>query len=65
MSASHSVMSDSLEHHGPLIEFSRQEYCSGLPLPSPGHLPDLTGGSDWSVLHCRWILYPLSHQGSL
>ena len=20
--------------------FSRQEYCSGLPFPSPGHLPD-------------------------
>ena len=20
--------------------FSRQEYCSGLPLPSPGYLPD-------------------------
>ena len=24
----------------PSIEFSRQEYCSGLPLPSPGDLPD-------------------------
>ena len=22
------------------MEFSRQEYCSGLPFPSPGHLPD-------------------------
>ena len=22
------------------IEFSRQEYCSGLPLPSPGDLPN-------------------------
>ena len=22
------------------MEFSRQEYWSGLPLPSPGHLPD-------------------------
>ena len=22
------------------IEFSRQEYWSGLPFPSPGHLPD-------------------------
>ena len=21
-------------------EFSRQEYCSGLPFPSPGDLPD-------------------------
>ena len=23
---------------GGLREFSRQEYCSGLPFPSPGHL---------------------------
>ena len=22
------------------MEFSRQEYCSGLPCPSPGDLPD-------------------------
>ena len=28
-------------HQVPLsIEFSRQEYCSGLPFPSPGDLPD-------------------------
>ena len=27
--------------HGPLsIGFSRQEYWSGLPFPSPGYLPD-------------------------
>ena len=27
-------------HQGPLsMEFSRQEYCSGLPCPSPGDLP--------------------------
>ena len=24
-----------------------------------------TQGSDWGLLHCRWILYQLSHQGSL
>ena len=23
------------------MELSRQEYCSGLPFPSPGDLPDL------------------------
>ena len=23
------------------MEFSRQEYCSGLPFPSPGDLPNL------------------------
>ena len=27
------------------MEFSRQEYWSGLPFPSPGHLPNLTYGS--------------------
>ena len=24
----------------PSMEFSRQEYCNGLPFPSPGDLPD-------------------------
>ena len=28
-------------HQAPLsMEFSRQEYCSGLPFPFPGELPD-------------------------
>ena len=28
-------------HQSPLsMEFSRQEYCIGLPFPSPGALPD-------------------------
>ena len=28
-------------HQGPLsMEFSRQEYLSALPFPSPGHLPN-------------------------
>ena len=28
-------------HQAPLsVGFSRQEYWSGLPFPSPGHLPD-------------------------
>ena len=43
---SHSVMSDSVMPRtvacqAPLsMEFSRQEYWSGLPFPSPGDLPD-------------------------
>ena len=43
---SHSVMSDSVvawtvAHQALLsMEFSRQEYCSGLPFPTPGVLPD-------------------------
>ena len=42
--------------------FFRQEYGSGLPFPSPGDLPD--PGTEPCLLHCRWILYKLSHEGS-
>ena len=83
--------------------FSRQEYWSGLPFPSPGDLPDpgieprsptfqadslpaepqgkpkntgvgslsfLQGifpiqGPNRGLLHCRWVLYLLSYEGSL
>ena len=40
----------------------RQEYWTGLPFPSPGDLPD--PGLNSGLLHCRWILYCLSHQRS-
>ena len=80
------------------MEFSREEYWSGYPFPSPEDLPNSgieprslalqvdslpveplgkpknTGvGSlsllqgifpNWGLLHCRWILYQLSHKGS-
>ena len=46
-SVSHSVMSNSfatlwtVAHQAPpSMKFSRQEYWSGLPFPSPGDLPD-------------------------
>ena len=42
--------------------FSRQEYWSGSPFPSPGIFP--TQGSNLGLLLCRQTLYPLSHQGS-
>uniref|UniRef100_A0AAA9TN85 Actin-binding LIM protein 2 n=1 Tax=Bos taurus TaxID=9913 RepID=A0AAA9TN85_BOVIN len=42
--------------------FSRQEYWSGLPFPSPGDLPN--PGSNPGLPHCRHMLYHLSHQGS-
>ena len=42
--------------------FSRQEYWSGLPCPPPGDLPN--PAIEPSLLHCRKILYHLSHQGS-
>ena len=46
-------------HQAPLsMEFSRQEYYSGLPCPSPGDLPNP------GLSHCRQILYHLSHQES-
>ena len=41
----------------PSMEFSRQEYWSALPFPSPGILNP-------GFLHCRQTLYPLSHKGS-
>ena len=44
------------------MEFSRPEYCSGLPLPFPGDLP--SPGIKPRSPACRWILYRLSHQGS-
>ena len=50
-------------HQAPLsMGFSRQEYWSGLPFPSPGDLP--APGIDAGLWHCRQMLYPLSHQGS-
>ena len=54
---------DCIAHQAPLFTgFSRQEYWSGLPFPSPGDLPD--PGIEPGLLHCRLILYQLSHQGS-
>ena len=41
-------------------EFSRQEYWSGLPFPSPGDLPD-PGNQTW--VPALQTLYLLSHQG--
>ena len=39
--------------------FPRQEFWSELPFPSPGDLPN--PGIEPSLLHCRQILYQLSH----
>ena len=36
----HSVVSDSLRSHGLSMGFSRPEYWSGKPFPSPGDLPN-------------------------
>ena len=46
-------------HKAPLsMEFSRQEYWSGFPFPSPEDLPDQ--GSNQGIPHCRQMLYHLS-----
>ena len=44
------------------MEFSRQEYWSRSPLPSPRIF--LTQGLDLGLLHRRQILHRLRHQGS-
>ena len=50
-------------HKTPLsMEFSRQEYWSGLLFPFQRIF--LTQGSKPGLLHCGQILYHLSHQGS-
>ena len=50
-------------HQGPLsIEFSRQDYWSGLPFLSAGIF--LTQGSNLGLIHCRQSLdYCPNHQG--
>ena len=45
------------------MEFSRQEYWSGLPCPPPGDLPN--PGIKPGFPHCRQTLYHLSYQGNL
>ena len=44
------------------IRFSKQEYWSGLPFPSPGDLPN--PGIEPGSPRYRQMLYHLSHQGS-
>ena len=40
----------------PSMGFSRQDYWSGLPFPSPGDLPD--PGMEPGLPHCRQMLLP-------
>ena len=47
---------------GSSMEFSRKEYWSELPFPSPGDLPH--PGIEPDFLYQRQILFCLSHQGS-
>ena len=45
------------------MELSRKEYCSGLPFPSPGDLPN--PGIEPGSPALQADTYHLSHQGSL
>ena len=45
------------------IGFPRRKYRSGQPFPFPGDAVN-PGIEPRSLLHCRWILYQLSYQGS-
>ena len=45
------------------VGFSRQEYWSGLPFPSPGDFFPIQGLNP-DLPHYRQTLYRLSHQGS-
>ena len=50
-----------IAHQAPLfVEFSRQEYWSGVPFPSPGDLPN--PGIEPRSPHCKQILSHLSLQ---
>ena len=45
------------------MEFSSQEYWSGLPFPTPGDLPN--PGVKLGLLHSGEILLPSEHQEAL
>ena len=60
-SESHSVVSDSLQRHGPQNSPGQNTGVSSLSLRQ-GIFP--TQGSNPGLPHCRRILYKLSHKGS-
>ena len=61
MCVSRAVVSNSLQLQAPLsMKFSRQEYRSGCHSLLQGIF--LTQGLNMGLLHCRQILYHLSHQ---
>ena len=58
---SSSIVSDSLWPHGhqapPCMGFSRQEYWSGLPLPSPGNFPTRDRTQDSRIVDRHFIVW--------
>ena len=63
-SESRSVVSDSLRPHGLYSPRNSPGQNTGVGSPSFLHWIFPTQGSNPGFLHCRWILYHLSHQGS-
>ena len=63
-SESHSVMSDSLRPHGLYSPWNSPGQNTGVGSLSLLQETFPTQGSNPGLLHCRWILYQLSHKGS-
>ena len=65
-SESHSVVSDSLQLHGLYIYSLWNSHGQNIGVGSRSLLQGIfpTQGSNSGLLHCRWILYRLRHQGS-
>ena len=64
MSESHSVLSDSLRPHGLYSPWISPGQDTGVGSHSLLQGIFLTQGLNPGLLHCRWILYQLSYQGS-
>ena len=62
VSESHSAMSDSLQHHGLYCPWNSPARILEWGFLFQGIFP--IQGLDSGLLHCRWILYQLSYQGS-
>ena len=62
-SESHSVVSDSLRPHGLYSPWNSPGQNTGVGSLFLLQGIFLTQGSNWGLLHCRWILYQLSYQG--
>ena len=63
-SESHSVVSDSLRPHGLYSPWNSPGQNTGVGSHSLLQGIFSTQGLNWGVLHCRQILYQLSHKGS-
>ena len=63
-SESHSVVSDSLRLHGLYSPWNSPGQNTGVGSVSLLQGLFLTQEQNWDLLHCRWILYQLSCQGS-